>query len=424
MMPPPPLVVNPIITRRSSSNLQLILPDNLKTEVIDESSQSSMISENSMQGLPSAATNNQPNTSPLQMVNENSREAAPSLLGTVNVSSNVSPAQEVAANLLGVTEMICHQHSLAMAPQDPFGTMQESPQVKVLSPRHINKDSCGHMSSGGESSPNGSVQGAGVVDLCVKQHQHQSDFSTLTTFATTAPGQSLPTQSGHSIEKYLNHIESTGSPVKVTEGDAGMGNSFVTSIQQTGSIVSPGHQQQQQSQQPPHILAPTQATVKLDALVNSAAETHQIGSSLQNSETSPGSLIGHVSPVAEAIHIQHDVLSSPSQAPRTSPPIPVKTMILEALMPSPTMAGQPMNPVNVTVSSNSVVMDRSPTDHLLTTIAAALLPPMQEPPIVTAAGAAASPTCVTSVHHPLQVIMLTTLLPGCKPLFSILFHTK
>jgi len=114
MMPPPVLVANPLMTRRSSSNLQLILPDNLKTEVLDENSQNSMLSENSMQSIPTPTTaTNGPTSvaSPLQqLVNENSREAATSQADIIRnvavATANNSPVQESVSGLLGVVDLI------------------------------------------------------------------------------------------------------------------------------------------------------------------------------------------------------------------------------------------------------------------------------------------------------------------------------
>lgn len=123
MMPPPVLVANSLINRRSSSNLQLILPDNLKTEVLDENSQNSMLSENSMQSIPTPTTTvaNGPTSvaSPLQqLVNENSRETASSqadIIRTVAVATaNNSPVQETVSGLLGVVDLIHTQHPLSM----------------------------------------------------------------------------------------------------------------------------------------------------------------------------------------------------------------------------------------------------------------------------------------------------------------------
>lgn len=119
-MPPPALVANPLLNRRSSTNLQLILPDNLKTEVLDENSENSMLSENSMQSIPTptAATNGPTSVaSPLQqLVNENSREGAPSqadIIRTVAAAASNSPVRE-AVNLLGVVDLIRNQHPLSM----------------------------------------------------------------------------------------------------------------------------------------------------------------------------------------------------------------------------------------------------------------------------------------------------------------------
>jgi nuclear factor of activated T-cells 5 len=83
-------------------------------------------------------------------------------------------------------------------------------QVKVLSPHHINKDASPIMTS--EASIAGNMQSPGVVDLRMKHHQ--SEFNgigngNLGSFAATPADQPLPAQSGHSIEKYLNQIEST-----------------------------------------------------------------------------------------------------------------------------------------------------------------------------------------------------------------------
>lgn len=130
MMPPPALVTNTLLNRRSSTNLQLILPDNLKTEVLDENSENSMLSENSMQSMPTPtqATNGPTSVaSPLQqLVNENSREAASSqadIIRTVAAAANNSPVRE-AVNLLGVVDLIRNQHPMSMVTthhSTPFG---------------------------------------------------------------------------------------------------------------------------------------------------------------------------------------------------------------------------------------------------------------------------------------------------------------
>lgn len=121
MMPPPVLVTNSLMNRRSSSNL-LILPDNLKTEVLDENSENSMLSENSMQSIPTpTTTTNGPTSaaSPLQqLVNENSREAASSqadIIRTVAVATaGNSPVREAVNGLLGVVDLIRNQHPLSI----------------------------------------------------------------------------------------------------------------------------------------------------------------------------------------------------------------------------------------------------------------------------------------------------------------------
>lgn len=121
MMPPPVLVANSLMNRRPSSNLQLILPDNLKTEVLDENSENSMLSDNSMQSIPTptTATNGSTSvTSPLQqLVNENSREAASSqadIIRTAVATASNSPVREAVSGLLGVVDLIRNQHPLSM----------------------------------------------------------------------------------------------------------------------------------------------------------------------------------------------------------------------------------------------------------------------------------------------------------------------
>lgn len=204
MMPPPAnLVSNPLMSRRSSANL-LILPDNLKTEILDENSQNSLMGENSMSGLPAASS---VVTSPLeQLVNDNSRESSQSglLRSTVPVNGS-SPVQD---SMLGVVDIIRNQQQLSiMPPQTSFGALHEPSQVKVLSPRTVNKDPGPAMTS----EPSNLQGSPGVVDLRMKQHQ-PSEFNgigngNLGSFAATPPDQPLPAQSGHSIQKYLEQIE-------------------------------------------------------------------------------------------------------------------------------------------------------------------------------------------------------------------------
>ncbi|XP_017761939.1 PREDICTED: nuclear factor of activated T-cells 5-like isoform X5 [Eufriesea mexicana] len=384
MMPPPALVANPLINRRSSSNLQLILPDNLKTEVLDENSENSMISENSMQSIPTPTANGSSGTSPLQqLVSENSRETPQAnIIRSVPVAANSSPVQE-AVNLLGVVDLMRNQHPLSMVSthQNTFGGMHEPSQVKVLSPHHINKETNSMLPA--EGSPNGSLQGGGVVDLRMKHHQ--SEFGTLSNFTAPTNGQ-LPAQSGHSVEKYLNHIESN---VKEAENQE---NGFVGTIQQRASIITTGRPPQQG--QASNILASPPQGVKLDTLVNSGAESHQLVSPLRTVNPNNNTIMSHVSAVTD-----HETISSPQQN-RTSPPIPVKT-ILEALMPPQTVPPLPGNGATSVSSPTSVVPEQANGDSLLTTINAALLPPMQESP-VTATGTS-NTTVGVSPHNPLQV---------------------
>ncbi|XP_076242579.1 nuclear factor of activated T cells 3 isoform X2 [Calliopsis andreniformis] len=380
MMPPPAMVANPLLSRRSSSNLQLILPDNLKTEVLDENSENSMISENSMQSIPTPTANGSSGTSPLQqLVNESPREPSQTnMIRSVSVAANGSPVSE-AVSLLGVVDLMRNQHSLSMVThQNAFGGMHDSSQVKVLSPHHINKDTNQMLPT--EGSPNGSLQGGGVVDLRMKHHQ--SEFGALPNFTGTPNGQPLPAQSGHSVEKYLNHIES-----KEPEDQE---NGFVGNMQQRGSIIATGRQTQQA--QASNMLTSNSQAVKLD-LVNSAAETHQLVSPLRNVNPNGGSLMGHVSAVGE-----HETIASPQQT-RTSPPIP-GPMLLEALMPPQTVPPLTTNGPPSVSPPASVVQEPTSNDSLLTTINAALLPPMQEPPV---SATTSNSTVSVPSHNPLQV---------------------
>lgn len=309
------------------------------------------------------------------------------MIRSVTVPALGSPAQE-AVSILGVVDMMRNQHPLTLsAPhQSPFTGMHEQSHVKVLSPHHINKDVNGILPTDG--APNGStLQGTGVVDLRMKHHQ--SEYNTLSNFTTTPAGQPLPAQSGHSIEKYLNHIESTAPVAKEPETQE---SSFVGAIQQRASIIASSHPQA--AQQSPNILAPNAATVKLDALVNSAVDSHQMVAPMRSVNTSPNGMLGQLT--------DHEAIASPQQATRTSPPIPVKTMLLEALMPAPAVQSLAASGAAGVVNGGSVVAETSAEESLLTTINAALLPPMQEPPVATAAVMPNSTVSVTA-HNPHQV---------------------
>lgn len=72
---------------------------------------------------------------------------------------------------------------------------------------------------------------------------------------------------------------------------------------------------------------------------------------------------------------EHEPIGS-SQPTRTSPPIPVKTMLLEALIPSQTV--QPLAEIGSTTSVAPATTVEQTNDSLLTTINAALLPQLPE----------------------------------------------
>lgn len=72
---------------------------------------------------------------------------------------------------------------------------------------------------------------------------------------------------------------------------------------------------------------------------------------------------------------EHEPIGSGQQT-RTSPPIPVKTMLLEALIPSQTV--QPLTEIPSTTSVSSATTVEQTRDSLLTTINAALLPQLPE----------------------------------------------
>ncbi|XP_032454952.1 nuclear factor of activated T-cells 5 isoform X10 [Nasonia vitripennis] len=299
MMPPPTnMVTNPMMTRRSSSSLQLILPDNLKTEVLDENSSSSLMGDNSMSGMPTSTHNPTAVTSPLeQMVNENSRDSSQSSLIRNTVAANGSPVQDA---LLGVVDMMRNQHPMGMVTQtSPFNGMHEQSQD----------------------------------------------------------------------------------------------SNFVRA-----SIIASSQQQS------PNMLAPSTTNVPLDDLVNSAVDSHQMVSPLRPANSSPNAMINHVAAVVD----QHDqTISSPQQTTRATPPIPVKTMLLEALMPSNSVSPLSVDGGNTGPSVPVQVQEPTPDDSLLKSINAALLPTIQESPIVTAATAVAVASVNSSVnvtaHNPLQV---------------------
>lgn len=125
--------------------------------------------------------------------------------------------------------------------------MHESAQVQVLSPHRL-KDTASVLPTESSASA-AALQGAGVVvDLRMKHHHHQPDFSTLSSFTSASGSQSLSTPSSHVVEKYLNHIESS---VAANEESDSPENDFAIQ-QQRASIISGGGQQ---TAAPPGILA-------------------------------------------------------------------------------------------------------------------------------------------------------------------------
>lgn len=78
---------------------------------------------------------------------------------------------------------------------------------------------------------------------------------------------------------------------------------------------------------------------------------------------------------------EHETMGSGQQT-RTSPPIPVKTMLLEALIPSQTV--QPLAEIAGTTSVAPATTVEQTGDNLLTTINAALLPPLPETQVTAA----------------------------------------
>lgn len=128
--------------------------------------------------------------------------------------------------------------------------------------------------------------------------------------------------------------------------------------------------------------------MKLDALVNPAAE--QMVSPLRSVNPNSTTMLSHVTS-------EHETIGGGQQT-RTSPPIPVKTMLLEALIPSQTVqplttaAGAP------SVSSSATTVEQT-GDSLLTTINAALLPSLPETQVnaTTATSNSTVNVCPTSV---------------------------
>lgn len=271
----------------------------------------------------------------------------------------------------------------------------------MLSPHHMKQDPSPILQN--EANSNG-IQGAGVVDLRMKHHQ--SEYEALSNY--TPAGQPLPTQSGHSVENYLNQLEAARPLVPSPKEQEAQDTSFVGTIQQRASIIATGRQQMQQ-QTSNLLAAATTTTLNKDSLVTANGDAHQIVSPLRSVNTSPLTIMGHVPPVVDHV----ETLSSPQQSTRPSPPVavPVKTMLLEALLPNPQPLSVPTN--SVVTATNNVVPEPTPEDNLLTTINAALLPPIQEAPIVSASNSSNGTVSVPS-QIPLQVLHF-------KPYFNLTF---
>lgn len=75
------------------------------------------------------------------------------------------------------------------------------------------------------------------------------------------------------------------------------------------------------------------------------------------------------------VTVEHEAIGS-SQQTRTSPPIPVKTMLLEALIPPQTV--QPLTAATGATSVSPATTVEQTGESLLTTINAALLPQLPE----------------------------------------------
>lgn len=125
--------------------------------------------------------------------------------------------------------------------------MHESAQTQVLSPHHL-KETNGVLPTENSSKAT-ALSGAGVVDLRMKHHHHQPDFSALSSFTGASATQSLSTPSSHVVvEKYLNHMESS---VTANDEPASPENEFTIQQQRTSIISGSG----QQAAAPPGILA-------------------------------------------------------------------------------------------------------------------------------------------------------------------------
>ena len=85
-------------------------------------------------------------------------------------------------------------------------------------------------------------------------------------------------------------------------------------------------------QQNANLMTADTSTGPLDDLVNSAVDSHQMVLPLRAANSSPNApLLNHVGSVVS----DHEAtITSPPQATRTSPSLPVKAMLLDALIPT------------------------------------------------------------------------------------------
>lgn len=144
-------------------------------------------------------------------------------------------------------------------------------------------------------------------------------------------------------------------------------------------------------------MTPNVVAVPLDNLVNSSVmDNHQIVSPLGASNSNSNPLIGQV--VAEAI-------TNPVQQQTASgSPLPVKNIILEALMPTTSIS--PMSENNASTVSAVSIQVQEPTQDPNNLLGATLMPSIQESPIaavVTAVASASGGGVSPSAHNPMQV---------------------
>lgn len=142
---------------------------------------------------------------------------------------------------------------------------------------------------------------SGVVDLRMKQSEFNGiGNGNLGSFAATPPNQPLPAQSGHSVEKYFDQIESAVPPPKEPEiADSTYSRSSIISGAQQAGLFTP--------------VTPT----SLDALVNSAVDQAIIApitealedNGLQNSQQQAKTILDNLLP-APLIDSVTNVVSS------------------------------------------------------------------------------------------------------------------